>query len=132
MRVWAGPGVVAASVVLAACGHEVVDASPEVRSGAPAPRPAPTQLSCPSNEMVSTAGGYLKKMPDGFDTREEAVESWLATTRNLDGEDWSDADYVIAEGGHEAWVLRDNGSAQARVDFLFSSGFTVQGYDACA
>ena len=131
MRVSTCLSVAVLSVLLVGCGQEVVDESAdEPAASAPQP-PAPTALSCPSDTSVHTAGGLLSKMPNGFDTREEAVEDWLSRSKSPTGGDWGGADYIIDENGREAWILRDDGTAVARVRFLRHSGFTVHGYNAC-
>ena len=121
-------GVVAAGVtalvLVAGCGAGPDELDPVVAS-AQAP-PTPSALTCPSGEMVGTAGGLLAKWPDGFDTPRQAVRVWLSTS------DWPDADFVLSDDATEAWVLRDDGTAQARVGLLEHDGFTVHGYDACS
>jgi hypothetical protein len=88
----------------------------------------PTALTCPSGEGVQDPGGLLAKRPDGYDTREQAVEAWLEDT------EWApaDADFVVAEDGKSAWILRTDETATAQVRFLRHSGFTVYGYEACS
>lgn len=40
-------------------------------------------------------------------------------------------DYVLTDDATGAWVLRDDGSARAKVDLLLSDGWLVHGYEAC-
>ncbi len=114
----------ALGVLLAGCGSETEVAPATTPSATSVPEP--TELSCPDNMQVGTDGGLLAKMPNGFDTPEEAVEDWLS------GNESSDDNYVLARDGSGAWILRDDGTAHTRVEFLRHSGYTVHGYQACS
>jgi hypothetical protein len=94
---------------------DVVDAN-EPRSG----------LACPSGEMGGTPGGYLSDLPDGFDTKEQAVEAWLRDSR------YEGQDYVLSSDREHAYVLRADGSAEAELGFIVHSGFTVQSVLSCS
>ena len=41
-------------------------------------------------------------------------------------------DYVLTGDASGAWVLRADGTAQAKVNLLLSDGWLVHGYEACA
>src|SRR4051794_33842402 len=107
VRVLPACGLLALVACLSACGNDTSTVDTTT-----APAAAPTTLTCPSDEGVSTDGGYLAELPDGFDTREEAVEAFLADN------DAFDDDYVISSDGKGAWVLRADGTAEARLTFL--------------
>ncbi len=89
-----------------------------------APTPLPSELSCPSGNAVGTDGGLLAELPDGYDTRKEALATWL--------EHWPEwgRRYTIADDG-TAWILRADGTARAHVTFIEHEGFTAQGYEEC-
>jgi hypothetical protein len=109
--------------LLAGCGSQTGSGPSTDKSASPAAEP--TDLTCPDGERVGTDGGLLAQPPDGFDTPEEAVESWLTNTKNAD-------DYVLSADGKGACILRDNGTAHTKVSFIRSSGYTVHGYEACS
>lgn len=130
MRVFVGLGVAVLAVALAGCGEEVAGAAAQPTSELAEPA-TPSALSCPSNKFFTTEGGFLAEKPDGFPTREQAVESFLAAKiARVNG--WADAGYVISEDGKVGWVLREDGTAQVRLNFLRHDGFTVYGFDACS
>lgn len=85
----------------------------------------PTHLTCPTEERVSTAGPYWARLPDGSATPEETVEAWMSHTKLGQG-------FVLTNHVHGAWILRSDGTAVAKVDFIRYSGYTVDGYEACA
>ena len=113
-------GALTVAACLAACGHH--DGRPTPAAGSTR---EPTDLTCPGGDAVGTDGGYLAELPDGFDTREEAVESWLSQNHDFTGP------YVISADGRGAWLVREDGTAKARLEFLRHSGFTVHGYERC-
>ena len=85
----------------------------------------PRRLDCPGDAVVSTDGGLLDADATlhGDETPGKAVEAFLP---------------AIGLSGHrfvvdvpEAWVLRPDGTAVARLDFLIDDGWTVHGYDRC-
>ena len=123
MRVLHGCALLALVTCLTACGS---DTSAVATSKTASPEAAPTDLTCPTVERVQTDGGYLAELPDGFDTREEAVEAFLANNNAFDD------DYALGPDGKSAWVLRADGTAEARLTFLRHSGYTVHGYEACS
>jgi len=123
----------AAAALLAACGTADGSAPPapadkaaSAKATETSPAAPPKDLTCPTDLRVATDGGLLAELPNGYDTRAEAVEAFLAVD-----DQWGD-DYVLAEGGESAWILREDGTAEARVSFLRHQGFTVHGYQACA
>lgn len=110
--------------LLAGCGSETEPSPSAVESASAAAEP--TDLTCPTDERVGTAGGLLAEAPDGFDTREEAVEEWLR------GGSHEGDDYIIFSDGTGAWILRADGTAHTKVSFLRSKGFVVHGYESCS
>lgn len=122
------PFVAAATVfglALAACGQSA-DSAPKPGTESSTPAAAPTDLTCPSDERVGTDGGLLAEQPDGLDTRDEAIEAWLSRMQG-----WGE-DYVLTDNRRGAWILREDGTAHAKVDFIRHQGFTVHGYTACS
>lgn len=88
----------------------------------------PTALTCPSGEQVEDPGGLVAKPPHGYGTQEQAIEAWLRDN------DWAGdaADFVLATNGKSAWIVREDGTATAHVQFVRHDGFTVYGYQACS
>lgn len=114
-------GVASLAVLVLSCSS---DSSSDFGLTEATPSPMPSELSCPSGNMVGTDGGLLAEFLDGYDTREEALAVWL--------EHWPQwgKRYAIAEDG-SAWILRADGTALARVTFIEHKGFTAHGYDEC-
>ncbi|WP_143099672.1 hypothetical protein [Nocardioides psychrotolerans] len=88
----------------------------------------PSALTCGGRSMISAAPPFGN--PDGVGTRGEAIGVFL-TSRVAAALD-STAAYVIEGPGRGAWLLRDDGSAHAHVNFETSNGYAVWGYQACA
>ena len=108
---------------LAACGSEVA----EPTAAAPSPDTEqssfvePTELTCPSNEYVSSSGGLLADWPEGPDTAGELVDS-----KSTPEEPW-----VLV--GRKAYVLRPDGTAYKVHDLAKGpKGWFLDGYEACA
>lgn len=115
-RWWGGSILAVALIMSTACGSDDPAATPAM----------PSALSCPVEQRVSTDGGDYAKLPDGFETRERAVESWLASA------DRSADDFVLTDDGEGAWILQTDGTVVASVSFLPNiNGFYVHGYEAC-
>ncbi|WP_134765746.1 hypothetical protein [Nocardioides sp. 1609] len=84
-------------------------------------------LDCASSSMYSTDGGYMpRSQPDGFPTREEAVEAWLEASL------YTGQDYQVSPSGRSALILRADGTAEANVTFHVHSGYTVRGVVGCS
>jgi hypothetical protein len=127
MRIHAALVTLALATVLCGCG-EAVSLRESPPSPAAEPGPAPTALTCPTGEMVTSDGGLFAAghLPDGYATPERAVEVWLGDVQRFGD------DYVLTRDGRGAWVLRPDGTAKARVSFLRHSGYSVHGYQACS
>lgn len=111
---------------VAACGGGTDTAAPVTAASSTTNR-VPTGLTC-TGLIVSTAGGlFAGSIPDGYKTREAAVDAWLAHAPRR-----YSRDYVISSNGRVAWLLRKDGTAEAKLRFLRHRGFAVHGYEACA
>lgn len=86
----------------------------------------PKKLTCSSGRSVATDGGLLVAGAElnGAETAAEAVQAWMASQGGTD--------YVLTGDATGAWVLRADGTAQAKVNLLLSDGWVVHGYEACA
>ena len=75
---------------------------------------------------MGTDGGLLEAgaTPKGFETPELAVQNFLSSIK-LAGHDY------VVDIPRGAWVLRPDGSAMGRVDFLLGDGWLVHGYSLC-
>ena len=86
----------------------------------PTDLPTPTALTCPSGEMVGTAGGYLSRWPSGPDDIDE-----LVAENSTPEEPW-------VRVGRSAYVLRPDGTASEVHHLSFGpKGWFLQGYEAC-
>jgi len=109
-------------VLLLGCGAReatpVGDAGPVARE--PGSHPAPDGLTCPSGEMVGTAGGYLAEWPHGVDDPAE-----LVARQSTAEEPW-----VLV--GRRAYVLRPDGTAFEVHNLVKGpNGWFLHGYEAC-
>jgi hypothetical protein len=129
---WGLLGVVLLAVPLAGCSSESSSAEPVPQAspgseggGLPRTQSIPTRLDCRGRGVVSTDGGLLAAgaTPKGADTPELAVEAFLSAM------ELARHDHVV--DGAEAWVLRSDGTAVARVNFLLGDGWTIHGYSLC-
>ena len=129
---WGLLAVALLAVPLAGCSSESPAAEPAPqtsRSSAeeelPSTQSLPTRLDCRGRGVVSTDGGLLEAgaTPKGADTPEHAVEAFLSAM------ELARHDYVVDVA--EAWVLRSDGTAVARIDFLLGDGWTIHGYSLC-
>ena len=114
-------GALVASL-LVGCGTEaagpVADTPP--LSSEPADHPTPTGLTCPSGEMVGTAGGYLAGWPEGLDDPDDLVA------------EQSTAEEPWVRAGRRAYVLRPDGTAFEVHDLVKGpKGWFLHGYEAC-
>lgn len=41
-------------------------------------------------------------------------------------------EFALTDDGTGAWILRSDGTAVAKVEFIGHGGYTVDGYEACA
>lgn len=117
------------AVAITGCSSHSVTAAPEPESSS-ADREAsgdsiPSELDCRGGGVVSTAGGLREEGVTlrGADSPELAVEAFLPAI-GLAGKE-----YVVDVP--EAWVLRPDGTAVARMDLLLGDGWTAHGYDRC-
>ena len=117
------PLTVLLAPALVACGSQTVEPATGA-AGSPSASPSyaePKGLTCPSGEMVGTAGGYLAEHPDGVDDPQELVEQ-----RSTPEEPW-----VLV--GRKAYVLRPDGTAFEVHDVVKGpKGWFLHGYEACA
>ena len=117
-------------MVLVSCSPTETTASatpePSEQAATPTVSAPPKRLTCPNDRYVGTDGGLLVAGAKlgGTETAGEAVEKWMASQGG--------ADYVLSDDASEAWVLRADGTARARVNLLLSDGWVVHGYEACA
>lgn len=86
----------------------------------------PADLTCPGTGETVSMSADPAEMPDGFDTREEAIERWLTDRTEFGNR------YLIAADGTGAWLLRPDDTAFAKVEFIEHHGFTANNYTACA
>lgn len=91
----------------------------------PSTQPVPTTLDCRGRGVVSTDGGLLEAgaTPRGADTPDQAVEAFVSAM------DLSRYDYVVDVS--QAWVVRPDRTAVARLDLLEGDGWTIHGYSLC-
>lgn len=111
------------AIVTAGCAGRASDRP--FAAATPPVTAAPTELACPGGLTVGTPGGLYAEPPDGYDTRDEAVEEWLEAMHQP-GEP-----YVLSVDGTRAWVLREDGTPRMRIDLLEHDGFTAHGYEEC-
>lgn len=110
----------ALSALLAGCGSETAGTAADDPNAGPS-NTAPTGLTCPTGERVSTDGGYLAGYPDGVDDPEQLVEE-----KSTPEEPW-----VLV--GRKAYVLRPDGTAFEVHDVVKGpKGWFLHGYEACA
>lgn len=88
----------------------------------------PSALTCGGRSMISAAPPFGN--PDGVATRADAIGVFL-TSRVAAALD-ATAAFVVEGLGRGAWLLREDGSAHAQVNFETSNGYAVWGYQACA
>ncbi len=105
---------------LLGCGTEVGRSAADAPK-APAASDPPTELTCPSGEMVGSDGGFLSKWPEGADDPDSVVAA-----ARMPGETW-------VRVGKRAYVLRSDGTAFEVHDLVHGpKGWFLQGYEACA
>lgn len=99
---------------------------PSALAATPTAPELPKKLTCPSGRTVATDGGLLVAGAElnGTETAAEAVKAWMASQGGTD--------YVLTDDATGAWVLRADGTAQAKLNLLLSDGWLVHGYEACA
>lgn len=99
---------------------------PSAPTATPTASELPKKLTCPSGRSVATDGGLLMAGAElnGTETAAEAVKAWMTSQGGTD--------YVLTGDASGAWVLRADGTAQAKVNLLLSDGWLVHGYEACA
>ena len=88
----------------------------------------PIQLDCPGDETVQTDGGLRSPgaLMIGHASPMIAVQAWM--------ESQGGDDFVLDSAESTAWVLRDDGTAQARLNVVqvtYGEGWVVQGFEAC-
>ena len=117
-------------IPLAGCATETSSANPKAEpTGSPSQSEAPDvpkRLDCRGGGAVGTAGDLMEAgaTPKGFETPEQAVEGFLSSME-LGGHDY------VVDIPRGAWLLRADGSAMGRVDFLLGDGWLVHGYRLC-
>lgn len=110
--------VVALAAALTACSD------PDNGTGDAKPT-TPSDITCPSGEVGASPGGEypLEAQPEGAPTREKGAKEWV------DGA-YPGAEYIVVQQG--VWVLREDGTAFARGDFLAGiDGYFVSASRAC-
>lgn len=109
-------------------------ASPPDSSEAPISANAVTQipvrLTCTTDLRQQGGPPFRDGSEGGAESPEQAVESWLASP--LSGGRYG-PDFALDESMRRAWILREDGTAEARVRLdLLEGGFFVETYFACA
>lgn len=115
---------------LSACTEDEERSQPDPEpSQTPARLATPRELTCPSELRSVSAPPYFDEAARGAPTPEEALDRWLGSpiARGLG------PDYVFDDDRNYAWVLRGDGTAEARVHVKLTSGggYFYYGHEAC-
>ena len=122
--------VVLACAGLSACTEDEERRQPDPEpSQTPAQLATPRELSCASELRSVSAPPYFDEAARGAPSPETALEKWLASpiARGLG------PDYIFDKNKKYAWVLRSDGTAEARVHVKRTSGggYFYYGHEAC-
>ncbi|GAB2755689.1 hypothetical protein GCM10027020_04790 [Nocardioides salsibiostraticola] len=90
----------------------------------------PVRLTCATDLRQQASPPFRDGSEGGSRSAEQAVESWLAGP--LSGGRYG-PDFVLDDSMGRAWILREDGTAEARVRVdLLEGGYFVETYFACA
>ena len=113
-----------ALVALSGCAEEVPK-----EPASESPTGTPFDLTCPTNFRSVSTPPYFDEAAPGAKSPESAVETWLGSDmgRGLG------PDYALDESRTHAWILRTNGTAEARVTVKLTvgGGYFYFGHEAC-
>ena len=90
---------------------------------------SPRDLTCPTDLRSVSSPPFFDESAAGAPSPEGAVEAWLGSGmgRGLG------PDYALDESRSHAWILRDDGTAEAHVSVKLTAGggYFYYGHEAC-